>query len=452
MRAAILLRVSWTARYREAVSIVRRLRGAGYDAYLVGGCVRDLLLGATPKDYDVATNAVPEVVQGLFPRTVPVGIQFGVILVMRGNASYEVATFRTDEGYRDGRHPERVVFSTAQEDARRRDFTINGLLWDPLKRRVLDYVGGRADLRSRVIRAIGDPAQRFAEDKLRMLRAVRFSAALGFQVEPATWAALTTHAREIGEVSQERIRSELVKMLTGPSSGRGLDLLDESGLLTVLLPEVAAMKGVQQPPEFHPEGDVYVHTRLLLDLLRSPTPTLAMAALLHDVGKPSTFRVRDRIRFDGHDKVGATMAQAICTRLRFSNDETERIVSAVANHMRFKDVQRMRVSTLKRLLRQPNFLEELELHRADCLASHGQLGNWRFLKRKLKEFSVPQALKPTPLVRGDDLLALGYPEGPLLGQILRLVEEQQLEGALASKAEALALVQREFPLPGGMRP
>ena len=445
-----------SGRYRQAVEIARTLRQAGHRAYLVGGCVRDLLRGVAPKDYDIATDATPDLVQRLFARTVPVGVQFGVVLVLRGKTAYEVATFRTDEGYRDGRHPDRVVFSTAEQDAQRRDFTINGLFWDPVRRRVLDYVGGRVDLRKKLIRAIGDPVCRFEEDKLRMLRVVRFAAGLEFEIEPATWSAMVAHAGAIEVVSRERIRDELVKLLTGPHPGRGLDLLDASGLLKILSPEVDAMKGVQQPPEFHPEGDVFTHTKLLLGLLKSPTPTLALSALLHDVGKPPTFRVRDRIRFDGHDKVGAEMAQAICMRLRCSNDDTEKIVSAVANHMRFKDVQRMRVSTLKRMLRQPNFSEELELHRADCLASHGQLDNWRFLKRKLKEFSAPQALKPKPVLTGQDLLALGYTEGPLIGQILRAVEEQQLEGAITTRGEALALVQHEFPVAdesrGGRRP
>lgn len=441
------MRIPRNARYRAAVGLVRTLRGAGHEAYLVGGCVRDLLRGVVPHDYDLATSATPEVVQRLFPRTVPIGVQFGVILVLTDEAPCEVATFRSDEGSRDGRHPERVVFSTAREDALRRDFTINGLFWDPVRRRVLDEVGGQEDLRRRVIRAIGEPARRFAEDKLRILRAVRFAATLGFEIEPATWAAVVAHAHEIEAVSHERIRDELVKLFTGPQPGRGLDLLDRSGLLAGLLPEVAAMKGVQQPPEFHPEGDVYVHTQLLLDQLKRRTPTLVMAGLFHDIGKPPTFTVRERIRFDGHDQVGATMTQRICARLRFSNEETERIVHAVGDHMRFKDVQRMRVSTLKRMLRAPNFLEELELHRADCRASHGQLNNWRFLRRKLKEFSAAEALKPPPLVTGKDLLALGYPEGPQIGQILRLVEEQQLEGAISAQAEAIHMVQQEFPLP-----
>ena len=360
---------------------------------------------------------------------------------------YEVPPFRTDHGYQDGRHPDLVVFSTAREDALRRDFTINGLFWDPLAKRVIDEVGGQADLKRRVIRAIGDPERRFQEDKLRMLRAVRFAAGLGFAMDPATWDAVVRHAEEIVVVSQERIRDELVKLFTGPNRGRGLDLLAQSGLLKAILPELDATQGVQQPPEFHPEGDVFIHTRMLLDLLKGLTPTLAFSALLHDVGKPPTFQIRDRIRFDGHDRVGAAMSRVICQRLRFSNEDSEKIVMAVGNHMRFKDVQRMRVSTLKRMLRQPNFAEELALHRADCLASHKQLDNWRFLRRKLKEFSAPQALKPTPLITGTDLLAAGYPEGPQIGQILRAVEEQQLEGTIQGRAEALELVRREFPTP-----
>ncbi|MBI4313818.1 MAG: CCA tRNA nucleotidyltransferase, partial [Candidatus Omnitrophica bacterium] len=366
------------------------------------------------------------------------------VLVIAGKFSFEVATFRTDVGYQDGRHPAQIRFSTPQEDAQRRDFTINGLFWDPVKRKIIDYVHGQEDIKRRIVRAIGDPEKRFEEDKLRMLRAVRFSAALNFKIDSETWAAILRHAREIEGISAERIRQEMTKMMTGPGAGHGVDLLRDSRLLDVLLPEVAATEGVQQPPEFHPEGDVYTHTKILLQNLSSPTPTLAFAALLHDVGKPPTFKIKERIRFDGHDKVGAQMAQAICMRLKFSNDETEKIVSSVANHMRFKDVQRMRVSTLKRMIRQPNFQEELELHRVDCLASHKMLDNWRFLKKKLKEFSAPEALKPRPLLTGNDLLKMGYPQGPVIGQILRAIEEQQLEGNFSTQAQALELVRREF--------
>jgi poly(A) polymerase len=436
------------SQYRQAVSIVRRLRKAGYLAYLVGGCVRDLLLRRKPKDFDIATDATPEAVARLFPKTIPVGVQFGVQLVVLSGHPFEVATFRTDLAYRDSRHPEGVVFSGPKEDALRRDFTVNGLFYDPLTQQVIDYVGGKQDLDRKLIRAIGDPKKRFEEDRLRMLRAVRLAAQLDFSIEPETFEAIRLGAKEIERVSAERIRDELVKLFTGPSPGRGLILLDASGLLEVILPEVARMKGVPQPPEFHPEGDVFTHTKLLLDLLPHASIVLAFAALLHDVGKPPTFRIADRIRFDGHDRVGREIAQKICRRLRFSKAETDAIAELVGDHMRFKDVRQMRVSTLKRFLAKPTFPEELKLHRADCLASHGDLTNWRFLLRKLKEFSHEQ-LKPKPLINGHDLLALGYPEGPRIGTILRAVEEAQLEGKLRSKSEALAWVSEHFGLEKG---
>ncbi len=431
-------------KYRGALEIVRALHGKGHEAFLVGGCVRDLLMRRPAKDFDVATSARPEQVAKIFPRTIPVGVQFGVRMVLKGGVPYEVATFRIDKEYRDGRHPEGVAFSGPKEDALRRDFTVNGLFYDPLKKKVIDYVGGRADLKKRVIRSIGDPAQRFAEDKLRMLRAVRFAANLNFEIDPGTFLAIRRTSAEIIQVSPERIRDELVKMFTGPHAGRGLVLLDESGLLEVVLPEVAKMKGVAQPPEFHPEGDVFVHTRMVLEGLRGPSPVLAVGALLHDVGKPPTFRVADRIRFDGHDRVGAKMSQEICRRLRFSNTETDAITEIVGDHMRFKDVKQMRLSTLKRFLGLATFPDQLKLHRIDCLASHGDLGNWRFLRRKLKQLP-PREIRPRPLITGHDLLALGYKEGPAIGTILRSVEEKQLEKELCSKEEALSWVRRQFP-------
>ena len=402
-------------------------------------------MGRTPGDFDIATSARPEDVQKIFKKTIPVGAQFGVIMVVKGKVPYEVATFRTDLSYADGRHPEGVVFSTPQEDALRRDFTINGLFFDPIKKKVIDYVGGRQDLRAKIIRAIGDPLARFKEDRLRILRAVRFSAVLGFPIEPATFKAIQKCAKEITEVSSERIHEELIKLFTGPRPGRGLDLLDESGVLDVILPEVARMKGVQQPPEFHPEGDVYVHRKLVLDQLRSPSLVLAFGALLHDVGKPPTFKIADRIRFDGHDRVGEKMTHQICQRLRFSNSQKDSIAELVGNHMRFKDVRQMRMSTLKRFMAMPTFKEQLKLHRMDCLASHGDLNNWSFLKEKLKEFSVKE-IKPIPLINGKDLLAAGYSEGPLIGAILKSVEDQQLEGQLNAREDALAWVGKNFPL------
>ena len=432
--------------YPAAVSLVKQLKAAGHEAFLVGGCVRDLLMKRLPKDFDIATSARPQQVQKLFKKTIPVGAQFGVLLVIKNNIPYEVATFRTDQAYKDGRHPEGVVFSSPKEDAQRRDFTVNGLFFDPLKKKVIDYVGGKTDLQKKLIRAIGDPTLRFKEDRLRMLRAVRLAAVLGFKIDPATLRAIQEQATKISEVSAERIRDELAKLFTGPHPGRGLELLDESGLLAVILPEVSTMKGVQQPPEFHPEGDVYTHTKMVLDQLHGPSSILGFGALFHDVGKPPTFRVADRIRFDGHDRVGAQMAQRICRRLRFSNAETDAIVELVADHMRFKDVRQMRLSTLKRFMATPTFHEQLKLHRVDCLASHGDLTNWRFLRRKLKELP-PKEIKPKPLINGDDLLKLGFSSGPMIGVILKAVEEKQLEGELSSKPSALEWAASSFPVP-----
>ena len=433
-----------TTKYKTAVGLVKQLKAAHHEAFLVGGCVRDLLMGRPPKDFDIATSARPDEIAKMFQKTIPVGVQFGVLIVLKGSSPYEVATFRTDKGYRDGRHPEGVVFSSPKEDALRRDFTVNGLFLDPTRNQVIDYVDGQKDIERRLIRAIGDPVRRFQEDRLRMLRAIRFAANLKFAIDPETFQAIQRFAKEIVEVSFERIRDELVKLLTGPNPGKGLALLDESGLLEVILPEVTQMKGVPQPPEFHPEGDVYTHTQMVLDHLKGPSTILSFGALFHDVGKPATFKIADRIRFDGHDRVGAGMTRRILRRLRFSNAETDAIVELVNNHMKFKDVRQMRLSTLKRFMAAPTFPEELKLHRADCLASHGDLTNWRFLRRKLKELP-PQVIKPKRLIDGHDLLQLRYPQGPRIGAILKAVEERQLEGELTSKAEALAWVAKNFP-------
>jgi putative nucleotidyltransferase with HDIG domain len=408
----------------------------------VGGCVRDLVLGREPADFDVCTDARPERVQELFPRSLSVGAKFGVILVVEDGVQVEVATFRSDIGYSDGRHPDRVVYSKrAEEDVRRRDFTINGLLMDPATGEVSDYVGGRADLRAGIVRAIGDPRLRFAEDKLRMLRAVRFAARFGFQIEPATIAAAQALAPQVLEVSLERIRDELTKLLTEGAARRGFELLDETGLLTVVLPDVARMKGVEQPPQFHPEGDVWIHTRLMLEKLQPGcSPALAWGVLLHDVGKPPTFAPAKgpgtRIRFDGHVEVGVRMAEHILRTLRFSNEDTEQIVSLVANHMRFKDVREMRTATLKRFVRLPRFEEHLELHRLDCLASHGSLDAYTFVQRFLLETPL-EKVYPPKLVTGDDLKGMGLQPGPRFKEILLAVEEAQLEGRLQDRESAL---------------
>lgn len=424
---------------------IAKLRHAGHQAYLVGGCVRDLLLGAKPKDFDVATDARPDRIMSLFPNSGRVGAHFGVVLVRDVFAQIEVATFRSDDEYSDGRRPDSVHFETEpRQDVLRRDFTINGLLMDPDTGAVLDYVGGRVDLENRVIRAIGDPGLRFREDHLRLLRAIRFAARLNFAIEPVTFAAIRRDHALIRTVSAERVRDELGRILTEGGARRGFELLDESGLLGVILPEVAAMKGVEQPPQYHPEGDVWIHTLMLLDGLRNPTLTLALGALLHDVGKPPTFRVAERIRFDGHVEEGVRMAHEILRRLRFSSEVMEEVEALVANHMRFKDLQKMRDSTLKRFLRMPDFEEHLELHRLDCMASHKHLENYEFAKQKLGEFSEVH-LKPSPLLTGDDLIEAGYEPGPLFSTILTTVEDAQLEGRISTSTEAMALVREHFP-------
>ena len=443
-----------------AEAIVGKLRGEGYDAYFAGGCVRDLLLGRVPKDFDVATSARPNVVLDLFPRTFAVGAHFGVVLVadeIDGEEIVtEVATFRSDGAYSDGRRPDEVRFSdSAEEDVVRRDFTINGMLLDSqtldetgdFAQATLDFVGGRADLAAGVVRAIGDAGTRFAEDKLRMLRAVRFAARFEFVIEAVTEAAIRKHAEGIAQVSCERIRDELTRMLTEGHARRAFELLDQTGLLKQVLPEIDRLHGVEQPPQYHPEGDVWIHTLLLLEKLpEGVSPTLAWGALLHDVGKPATFeRAPDRIRFNGHVEVGVRIAAEICRRLRFSNEETAQILSLVENHMRFGDVERMKESTLKRFFRLPRFPEHLELHRIDCLSSHEDLTLYDYAKRRYE--AVPEEeVRPKLLVTGEDLIAAGYHPGPRFKEILAAAEDAQLEGHIMSKDEGLAFVRAAFPV------
>ena len=463
--------------FASALRILAQLREAGHEAYLAGGCVRDLLLGREPADYDVATSATPDAVLAMFPRTFAVGAHFGVVLVLdqpensseRSGAekATEVATFRSDGAYSDGRHPDEVRYTkSAAEDVQRRDFTINGLLLDPLgmaddpsqlleqtsavRAGLVDYVGGLADLDAGIIRAIGHPERRFQEDQLRLLRAVRFAARFNFSIDPATHAAIRALAPRIhpriGAVSRERVRDELTKMLTEGHARRAFELLDETGLLAEVLPEVARMKGVAQPPQFHPEGDVWVHTLLLLNQLLPDSPlTLAWGALLHDVGKPPTFRVApDRIRFDGHVEVGVAMGADICRRFRFSNEETRMILSLIENHMRFADAPRMKDSTLKRLFRLENFGQHLALHRMDCLAGHGNLDIFDFVRERF-ESTPEEVVRPKLLLTGRELIAAGYAPGPEFQHMLRTVEDAQLEGAIATTEEAMALVRERFP-------
>jgi len=446
-----------TVNSRElANSICDALIRHGHQALLVGGCVRDLLLHREPADYDVTTDAAPERVLQLFPGSVGIGAQFGVVLVPGDPGKVEVATFRSDVGFSDGRHPDRVVYSkTPQEDVARRDFTINGLLMRHDTGEVLDYVGGQDDLRARLVRAIGEPERRFSEDKLRMLRAIRFAARFGYALEPGTFAAVQKLASEIHVVSAERIREELTKLLTEGAARRGFELLDDSGLLLQLLPEISAMKGIAQPPEYHPEGDVWVHTRLMLDGLPAGVPpTLAWGVLLHDVGKPPTFRsasvTGDRIRFDGHVEVGVKMATAICLRLRFSNDDTAQILALVANHMKFKDVAQMRKSTLKRFVRLPAFSEHLELHRLDCLSSHGHLEAYQALKNLLAE-TPPDQFRPPRLLTGTDLQDMGYVPGPHFQKMLTALEDAQLEGRVQTREQAIRFIETDYPCPGDGR-
>jgi poly(A) polymerase len=513
-----------TRQFDAALRVVGRLRAAGYEAYLAGGCVRDLLLGRVPVDYDVATSATPGVVLGLFERTFAVGAHFGVVLVADGGtcgaadgvgapeedmaagryATTEVATFRSDGAYSDGRHPDAVRYTaSAEEDVRRRDFTINGLLLDPffsrkagpstshpsdedlspgtpvcsaaaatrtednnpgliaeaderpitylemLRSAVIDYVGGVGDLDAGVVRAIGRAELRFEEDHLRMLRGVRFAARFDFKLEEGTAAAIRRLAPRIHAVSRERVRDELTKMLTEGRARRAFELLEETGLLAEVLPEVARMKGVEQPAQFHPEGDVWVHTLGLLEQLEAGCPmTLAWGALLHDVGKPPTFRrAPDRIRFDGHVEVGVAVAAEICRRFRFSNEEMRQTLALIENHMRFMDAPRMKAATLKRFFRLEGFEEHLALHRMDCLAGSGKLDNWEFVRERW--LAMPEeAVRSKPLITGRELIAAGYRPGAGFKEMLRAVEDAQLEGTIGTADEALRLVRERFPVAG----
>ncbi len=421
------------------------LREHGYRALFAGGCVRDLLLETSPKDYDVATNARPDEVAHLFPKTVAVGAVYGVMLVVLPEGNFEVATFRGDGPYLDGRHPSQVEFLGEREDALRRDFTINAMFYDPQRDEVVDYVGGQHDLENRVIRTVGDAETRFSEDHLRLMRAIRFSARLDFVMDDATHDAIRALAPAIRTVSAERIRDELTKMLTEGGARRAFELMDQTGLLEQVLPEVSQMKGVGQPPEFHPEGDVFVHTMMVLEHLKDASPSLAFGALLHDVGKPPTATFSDRIRFNNHDKVGAKMTRDICRRLRMSNEDTDRIEWLVKQHMRLAHAPDMRESKLKRFVREDGFRELLELGRIDCLASHGDLDTISWISDYLDRHPKEEC-RPAPLVTGKELIAMGYRPGPLFKEILSAVEDAQLEGTVSTAAEAQALVREHWPL------
>ena len=435
--------------FKAATHVIRTLRSHGHQALLAGGCVRDFLLGKEPKDYDVATSATPQQVVELFPGALTVGAHFGVVIVKHDHHQIEVATFRTDGSYKDGRRPESVTFATAEEDAQRRDFTVNGLFRDPEEDRIIDYVNGQEDIAAKLLRAIGDPSQRFAEDRLRLLRAIRFATVLGFEIEPATWQAVCDHAEAITTVSAERIRDELIKIFLHPNRLRGFDLLMDSGLMEHVLPEILVLKGVEQPPQWHPEGDVFIHTRLMLSLLPEHVSLpLVLSVLLHDIAKPATFTVDEgtgRIRFNGHDKLGAEMTGDILRRLKFPNDVIEPTQVAVEHHMAFKDVKKMRNSTLKRMMARPTWEDEMALHRVDCLGSNGLLDNYEFMKEKAEEFSQAPLI-PQTLINGRDLIELGWQAGKKMGEALTAVQNAQLEGQVSTREEALAWIQTHHPL------
>lgn len=433
-----------------ARELVLELRNAGHKAFCVGGCARDTLLGVEPKEYDITTSATPAEVAEIFPHTVPIGVSFGVILVITGKYQFEVATFRKDQNYTDGRHPDSVVYSSEeQEDVLRRDFTINGMLYDPMSEEVIDYVGGIDDINKKIVTTIGDPYKRFSEDKLRMMRAIRFSSRYQFEIDLDTFQAIEKLASDITQVSSERIRDEIVKIISQNNPGHGLKMLSLSGLLKFVLPDVEIMNGVEQPPQFHPEGDVFIHTCLVLDKLHENeegivSPELAMGALLHDVGKPPTFSVTDRIRFNGHDKLGADMSKRICRDLKFSNKQIEVVYALIRDHLKFKDVFNMKKSTLKRFIGMPNFEEHMALHLADCQASHGLTAAYEFIMEKYDEFEEEE-IKPTPLITGSELIEMGYKPGPLFSEILNFIEEAQLEGEISTTEEAKKAVIDAYP-------
>ena len=427
-----------------AVEIIGKLQEEGHIAYLAGGCVRDMLRGEIPKDYDIATSALPEQITSIFSKTREVGVHFGVVIVIKDNQAFDVATFRNDGSYNNGRHPEDVTFSTPEEDTARRDFTINGIFFDPISQKHIDFVNGRSDIEKKVVRAIGDPDLRFQEDHLRLLRAVRFAARFNYEIEEKTWKSIKLNASEISKISKERVRDELTKILLNENRVLGFDLLVDSGLMVHIIPEILQLRGCEQPPQFHPEGDVFVHTRLMLSLLKdNPSIELVLSVLLHDIGKPATYsfdEAADRIRFNGHDKLGAEMSNQILRGLKFSNSIVEDVVQMVANHMTFKDVQKMRQSKLKRFMSRSTFSDEKELHRVDCLGSWGGLDNYDFLNEKMIEFAN-EPIIPAPLLTGKDLIEFGWAPGPNLGETLNSVQDLQLEGTLNSKKEALEWIK-----------
>ncbi len=434
------------SKFEGACAIIKRLQEKGHQALLAGGCVRDRIMERPAQDYDIATSARPDDVEALFAETVPVGKQFGVVMVLHGGYQYEVATFRSDKGYSDGRHPDEVVFTDAHTDAQRRDFTINGLFMDPVSGEVVDYVEGEADIARCLVRAIGDPAARFQEDKLRMLRAIRFACELNFAIDEDTFEAVKELSSEVTQVSEERIGEELLKLLTGNDPARGLRLWEETGLLAAILPEVAAMRECEQPPKYHPEGDVLEHTLIMLRLMRNPTPSLALGVLLHDVAKPPCRIITEdgRTRFFGHCEQGEEMGREICRRLRYSAALADQVGFLVHHHLNILDIPDMRPAKMKRFIRQDGMEELMELARLDAESSSDSAALYCFLKEQLHS-PDPHSLSPPPLINGDDLIELGYQPGPIFREILSAVETAQLEEEIKTRGEAVDLVRGRFP-------
>lgn len=430
-----------------ATKIVERLQQAGFAAFWVGGCVRDFLLGREPQDFDIATGARPEQIENIFPRTIAVGRKFGVMVVVENKHQFQVATFRADENYQDGRRPEKIHFANAEADALRRDFTINGLFYDPVSKVIHDWVGGEKDLRAKIVRTIDEPEERFAEDHLRLLRAVRFAAQLNFEIEPKTFTAVKKLAPKIKIISAERIRDELLKLFIQPHAARGLELLRESRLLEPVLPELAATVSCEQSPDFHPEGSVFNHIKLMLEKLpQDSDELLPWTVLLHDIAKPVTAEKdlkTGAIHFYGHEKIGATMAEKILKRLRFPRKQVDEIVACVKNHMQFKDVKQMRKSTLHRLLLRETFPLELELHKLDCLGSNGSLEHYDFLIEQAEDLKKKPAIRP-PLLTGKDLIKLGMNPGPAMGALLHEIRDKQLAEELKTPRQAKSWVKEKW--------
>ena len=431
-----------------AIGVAKKLRDAGFTVYFAGGCVRDALLERDASDYDVVTDATPNQVQKIFPKADAVGAHFGVILVKEEGIHFEVATFRTDGSYHDGRRPENVEYSSPEKDSQRRDFTVNGLFQDPQTGEVIDFVNGKADLEAGLIRAIGNPEERFQEDALRLMRAVRFTAVLDFELDPVTWKAVCDNSHLLEKIAIERVQIEFNKILISPNRRRGLELLVESGLINYFLPEVLDLIGCEQPPQFHPEGDVYVHTCMMLEMIgdKEVDLSLALSVLLHDIGKPATFSYdeeAERIRFNGHESVGAEMSEEILRRMKYSNEMISDVRVMVANHMKFMHVMDMRISKLKRFMSRDTFAHEMELHRVDCASSNGIMENYNFVMKKRDEFAN-QPLIPDPLVKGKDLMDLGFKPSPEFKKILTAVQNEQLEGRLDSSEEAVAWVRENY--------